>query len=480
MSITRALASAVSGLTASARGTETVASNLSNIMTPGYARREMNLVDDRLGGVRVDGIQRMVNLTLGAEARIATSAQAYSQVRADFLQGMERLMGLPGEPGSIGSAFGEFQAALTAATARPDDNIRLSHLVATASSLGSKLNAIGDGIQAARLGAEQQIASDVNTLNEGLARVAELNKRIIALRGAGVEIASLEDERQTVVDRIAAIVPIRQVEREGGKVALFTTGGAVLLDGTEPMSIAFQPRSIIDAGLSIEGGTLGTLIYDGDPIPPERMSFFAGGSISAAFAIRDELAPTLQREVDAIALDLCDRFADPALDPTLAGQPGLFTDAGAAADLSTIAGLASRIEINAAVSPSAGGDLWRLRTGIGAAAPGPVGDSSLLLRMSNMLTASRSMTDSASFPGSYSMDSFVGQLASRVSTRRVGGDSELAASNARATALNTGLLAEGVDSDDEMRRLLQYEQAYSANAKVIQTIDEMMNAILRI
>ncbi len=42
------------------------------------------------------------------------------------------------------------------------------------------------------------------------------------------------------------------------------------------------------------------------------------------------------------------------------------------------------------------------------------------------------------------------------------------------------LLADGVDSDREMEMLLQLEKAYSANAKVIQVVDEMLDQILRI
>ena len=59
MSIAKAISNAMSGLTATARGTETVASNIANVMTPGYARRDM-VVSAQLhgGGVRIDGITR--------------------------------------------------------------------------------------------------------------------------------------------------------------------------------------------------------------------------------------------------------------------------------------------------------------------------------------------------------------------------------------------------------------------------------------
>lgn len=41
-------------------------------------------------------------------------------------------------------------------------------------------------------------------------------------------------------------------------------------------------------------------------------------------------------------------------------------------------------------------------------------------------------------------------------------------------------LADGVDTDAELQRLILVEQAYAANARIIEVVDEMMNDILRI
>lgn len=50
MSMASALNNAVSGLTASSRMAEVVSSNIANAMTEGYARRELSLSSDTLGG----------------------------------------------------------------------------------------------------------------------------------------------------------------------------------------------------------------------------------------------------------------------------------------------------------------------------------------------------------------------------------------------------------------------------------------------
>ena len=44
----------------------------------------------------------------------------------------------------------------------------------------------------------------------------------------------------------------------------------------------------------------------------------------------------------------------------------------------------------------------------------------------------------------------------------------------------TDLLADGVDTDKEMEALLAPEHAYSANAKVFQTANDMLDTILRL
>ena len=110
-----------------------------------------------------------------------------------------------------------------------------------------------------------------------------------------------------------------------------------------------------------------------------RNAPLAGGTLAAAFDVRDGLAVEAQTRLDAVARDFVERFQDPSVDTTLGlGDAGLFTDDGAAFDPSNETGLSGRIEVNALVVPASGGALWRLRDGLGAAAEGPVGENALL------------------------------------------------------------------------------------------------------
>lgn len=485
MSIARALSNAVSGLTATARNTETVAANIANVSTPGYARREVALSAQNLGGnsggVRVDGISRIINATLLSEARLASSASADASGRLEFLSRMGELVGLPGDAKSLGSALTDFQVALQSAASRPDDDLRLSAITDAAQRLAKRLNSASVGVQEARGSADQAIASDVASLNSNLERVAALNRRITIIESEGADPSSLVDERQAVIDRIARIVPVQEIARDGGKVALFSTEGAVLLDGSLPARFEFASVGKMTPDLSVGTPPVMRLVQNGQELTSGQMRLFAGGSLSANFAIRDELGPQLQRELDALAFDLHARLADPTADPSLTmTDAGLFTDAGSRATDANIDGLALRLAVNTSVLPGSGGELWRLRSGLGAAAPGPVGDSSLLLAMAGALDEARPGQLGSGFEGNGSLSGRFASIEARVAARRVSAEAETAISNSRTETISSRLMADGVDSDAEMQRLLQYEQAYAANARVIQALDEMMQSILRL
>lgn len=486
MSIAKALTNAVTGLTATARGTETVAANLANVMTPGYARREMQVSPQTLGGagggVRIDGITRVINAGLLAEMRSAGSAKAQAGVRLDFMQKAEDLVGLPGDAGGLGSRLANFSSALIEAGARPDDEIRLANVLSSAQTLVSSLNKASDQVQTMRMDAERSIAKSVADLNAGLERVAYLNKRISIISSEGNDPSSLQDERQAVIDQISAIVPVQEIAREGGKVALFTAEGAVLLDGSQPTKFSFTPVAHISPGQTVANSSMTRLVVDGTELSASQMRLFAGGTLEGNFQVRDEWAPQLQQELNSLALELHDKFANSTVDPTLgATDPGLFTDSGLRANGTDPTGLSARIEVNSSVDPKQGGGLWRIRSGANAIPPGAaLGDSAQIIRFSDALNSVQAPPTASAFAGSSSLAQRVAELELRVSTRRIDAESDSTIRNARAETITGRFMADGVDSDAEMQKLLRYEQAYAANARVIQAIEDMMDQILRL
>ncbi len=87
MSLTQALATAVSGLRASQIGMSIVASNVANAETPGYVRKTPTQIVTAAGavgvGVRVAAINRELDLYIQRQMRMESSGAAYAGLRVD-------------------------------------------------------------------------------------------------------------------------------------------------------------------------------------------------------------------------------------------------------------------------------------------------------------------------------------------------------------------------------------------------------------
>jgi len=286
------------------------------------------------------------------------------------------------------------------------------------------------------------------------------------------------DARQLVIDKVAQITPIRVVDRGNNQVAIYSLGGTGLIDGT-PAKVEFAPTTTIMPAMTLAGGALSGVTANGVPLDADNgFGRLGGGSLEANFILRDQTLPELQTRLDNMAADLVSRFQDPAVDPTLnAGDPGLFTDGGGPLDPLDITGLSIRLELNAAVDPAQGGAVTQLRDGVNAAAAGPVGDPAQLDRF---LEALRSTTTLTAGGAARSMAGHAADMISDVASKRLYAEENLSFVVARQETLRTAELALGVDSDIELQNLLRIEQAYAANARVISTIDSLMQRLLEI
>jgi flagellar hook-associated protein 1 FlgK len=488
MSVTSALASALTGIHANSRQAEVISSNVANATTPGYARRSVALEAHAIGGtgqgVRVRAVVRDIDQFLINDRRAAQASAGDKETRSSFLQRMETVIGTSEDPGSLVNRVAALDQALLEAASRPESEARLGAAVTAARSLAQGLNEASDAVQAERAAADRQIATTVETLNSSLRQVRELNTQIRSFSGAGRDVSALLDQRQQIVDRISDIVPIREVARDHDQVALMTTGGAVLLDGIES-EFGFTSVGTVVPDMTVDSGGLYGLTLNGRPMATSgETSLVRGGTLEALFAVRDDLAVDIQAKLDGMSRDLVERFSDAGIDPTLTpGNPGLFTDRGGPLDLladpDQEIGLSARIAVNFAVDPTqTGGLVTRLRDGLESVTVGPTGNASVLVALSNALTSART-TGSASFTtADRSLSGLSTDLLSSVSSRRLTAETETAFTSARYTALDEMERAKGVDIDAEMQALLVVEKNYAANAKVLQTVDEMINTLL--
>ncbi|WP_108836766.1 flagellar hook-associated protein FlgK [Tateyamaria sp. Alg231-49] len=484
MTISSALNSAMSGLQAASQASGLVSNNIANALTPGYAPRTLSLSSSSIGttgGVQINGVVRHLDMQVIADRRLAGAEFGYRATTSDYLNQIEDIIGTPDEEASLSGLLASFESTLILASSRPDAVERLDATTLSADDLAKSINDVADGIQSARTDADQSIAEQVDRLNQALQDVQKLNESITAANVQKNDASGLLDQRQVLIDEISEIVPVRVLDRDNGTVALYSTGGGILLDGNAA-EVGFEPSNVVTPFMSIEDGSLSGLTINGVSVNTSSDNGrLHGGTLGAQFEIRDELAPETQTQIDALARDLIERFESSAVDPTLApGQAGLFTDQGDALDPTLELGLANRISLNTLVDPTAGGETWRLRDGLGAVTPGDTGDATLLNAFSDALTETRVPLSGSYGSAALSAAGIATSLSSQIGTSRLREDQQLSFASAQYYELSELALANGVDTDVELQNLMVIEQAYAANARVIETADEMFNTLLGI
>ena len=484
MSISGAFNNALSGLVATGRASQVVSDNLANALTPGFGVRSLELSPRQIGdsgGVNVVGVTRNSDPQLVADRRLATAEQSFQNATTQYLDKFEAVLGTPDQTGSLTARLADFENAIISAASRPDAVERLGIVLQTASALTSGLADASSTLQSMRSSADQTIGNQVNQLNGALADLETINTRIVTQKLLGRDTSSMLDQRQSLIDDISEIVPVQIMERQNGGIALYSTSGAVLLDGSAA-EFEFDPTPMVTPYMSLSGGQLSGITVNGIPIDTSSSTgMLRGGSLAAQFAIRDDLAPNGQIQLDAIARDLVERFEDPNVDPTLgATDPGLFTDGGAALDPLAELGLSERLTINALVDTAQGGDVWRLRDGLGAASPGDPGNATLFQNYSDALSARRTPASGSFGLGVFSAVELTAGLQSQIGSERLLADRQLTFASTQVVEFQQLELEQGVDSDAELQKLLLIEQAYAANARVIRAADEMMQQLLGI
>jgi flagellar hook-associated protein 1 FlgK len=482
MSLSGALSNALSGLAVNARGTSVISANIANALNPGYGRREVVLTTDphaSSGGVRIAQIARYADPILLHQRRMATADVSVRSAFASVDAQVERLIGSIDTSASIAGKLTEFEAALFSAASDPSSTTRLRTVATQAESFANGLRSASDGLDRLRTQADHHIAATVDKINTSLARIEDVNSRIMTAKHLGQDTNTLLDQRDAALDQLSEYVPVHVVERDSGKIAVFTSQGRTLLD-EKAVELSFDKSPTVLPHMTVDNGRLSALHIDGQPVDIPGSAMMDGGELAAQFELRDVALPKAQARLDAIARDAIERFGPGGPDATIApGDTGVFTDSGSAFSASDEVGIAGRITLNAALG-SESPELWRWRAGVNATSPGDTGRSDLLFGLREEMSVKR-------VPGSGALDaspqSLVGHIqgfSDDIAVARVRSDDALQVASTRLEDARHATAAEGVNTDQELQKLIELEKSYAANARVVQVVDDMLSELLRI
>ncbi len=326
MGIIQALYSANSGLTVTQNGLELISRNIANADTPGYTRKSQNVVNEVLGftsgGVRELDPTRHVDDFLQRQLRDSKSLYSATDIRAQFMNRVDTLFGIPGEENSIDTLLNGFGQSLQALVATPEDGILREEVVSDARFLANQFVSLSEGIQEMRQLAEDSIADSVAEINDILVQLDRVNQTLDAAGGRAP--VDLLDERDKFLDRLGQFLEISFTIKDTGRVAVFTKGGNALVEGNA-RTLDFDQKGAVNAyslyntDSSQRGvGTIFVRNSTGFAIDLIANGAIKTGHIGSLIELRDETLVGIQAQLDELAHGLAQVFSNKSVTSTAA------------------------------------------------------------------------------------------------------------------------------------------------------------------
>ena len=313
MSLSSAIGTALSGLNASQAGLDLVSRNIANANTTGYTRKVQQTTTQMAGsqGIGVSQLAdtRLVNSYLLQQMRTESASTSFLSVYNNFLSQIDSSFGTPNSDSSISGAVSTFETKMQAVATTPDDDAARQALINSASTLASKLNSASTQVQNLRKQAEQSIADGVTQANSLMQSIAKLNTQIAQTKASGQSTGDLEDQRDTAINSLSNLMGVKTVERDDGTVAVFTTGGQLLVDNAAA-KLSFDQHANLDAGSSYSTDptkrSVGTITLSQGTTSVDLIASGAiqSGSIAAYIKFRDTDLPQAQNQLDELASQL--------------------------------------------------------------------------------------------------------------------------------------------------------------------------------
>lgn len=486
MGLNLALDTARASIAATSSQISVASRNTTGANDPAYSRKIASLVTG--GGGTAIVIQRATDSALFGRKLIGTSAAAGSQAVSDGLKALSDTVGDSSDPTSAAARLGSLNAAMQAAANRPDDAQLAREAIEKARDLATSLNGAATAVQTVRAGADTALAASVGRINDLLGQFEVANRAVTRGSGSGADVTDALDDRDRILTALSQEIGITTLTRSGDDLAIYTDSGVPLYD-RGARRVSFEET------VGFSAGSVGnSVVVDGVPVTGADSPMpVRSGRIAGLATLRDEVAVRYDAQLDAIAGGLVDAFAETGDPGTgVETRAGLFTGGASSAvpggSVPATIGLAARIRINAAVDPKAGGDLETLRDGgmngaafrsNPAAAGADAGYPDRLRGLADALGADRSYDAATEISGQASLQSFAASSAGWLADQRKAAtaDSDYQSTLlARTTEAFSN--AVGVNVDDETARILQLEQSYTASARLISVVDQLLKTLM--
>jgi flagellar hook-associated protein 1 FlgK len=449
------LNNALSGAVASQVALSAASQNIANLQTKGYTRQSAVLaaVAPATGtrgagnGVQVTSLMRFSDNYKTQQLWSSNSELgAYSQNQT-YLTQLEKVMG--DDTASVSSGVDQFFTALNAVAADPSSAPLRQQVVTGASLMSQRFNSLNTVFNAQLQSIRQQRSSLVDSANSNITSIATLNAQIANANATGSNPSALIDKRDQAIDLSSLMALDVSDQPDGTRDVSLKSGQSLVLGG-------------IAGKLSVGGGIDQTFTLDvaGSTFALEPTT--AGGQLGGLSSYLQNTLQPLQQGVADMAQSIADKVnTQLGAGYTSTGAAGtpLFTyTPGSTSTMLQVASGFETTDLAFSSDPAAPGDTGNLQ----------------------QLVAIQRQPITVTGLGSVTISDADTQLVGRLAVDSQQNNGALTtAQSLRDQATSDWQSTSGVNQDEEAVNLVEYQNMYQANMKVISVANALFDATLQ-
>ena len=469
-----------SALRAQQIGLNVTGNNIANVNTPGYTRKSANLAGSSTsikgvgGGVTVASLSRSRDRFLDSQFRFEGSIVGKLEVMTRALGTVEAIFTELGGGSSETSAvfnqssgaalsgsFNRFFNAFQDLANNPQSIGARAQVREEAIYLTDQFHRLHDKLTDLRLDMDDEFQRTVDDVNRMTDNIASLNKRILANKNLSTDVAgNLDDERDRLVDELSKLMSLSVREENDGTLTVTAAQGegVQLVQGTTTYGLGYRTVE--------RDGALVSMLTQPDQGQAIDVS---SGKLKGLLEVRDDHIVDYQASLDELATHFVEQ-----INAIHGGGFGLDGSTGTYFFDPTLAN-AHEIQVSS--------DIQNNLEKIAAAGPhednpnipAGAGDGSVALSIAQF-QQTRFLTG-----GNRTIEEYYSDLVGRI-----GAESQEVQRDMEGQTLvmeqvsNRRENIRGVSLNEEASDLILFQRAYQAAARLISTVDEMLQTVLNI
>ncbi len=434
--------SAKRAINSSRAGMEVTSHNVSNVNTPGYTRQRIELTSTDVlnlkngminAGVKVVGVKQIRDEFIEGEIRRISNLVGNYSIEKEILTRIESLLNEPDETG-LGNLLENFFNAFDDLSKNPEDRAIRVSVIHTGKALSGRFNDIFNSLLGIKKDIISELEAKVGKINQIIEDLGKLNQSAINLRNSGAETNDIRDKINQKLKELSELADLVVSYDKSGSVRV-SMGGVMVVDKNFIQTIELR---------FVDGFAKIVSLRDGSEIK------LKSGEVFALQSLFNEVIPEIKQKFDELAQNLIKKVND-------FHKVGYGIDGSTGLDFFIGTG-AGNIQVNKSIidNPSK----------ISSSINGDIGNNEVALAIS-------SLRNDVKILGFY--NSMVSDIGLRT---KISSDNE----NLHRMVLNQiesqRDAISGVSIDEEMLNMIKFQKMFEASAKVIQTVNEMIDTVL--